>query len=186
MKLSQDWKLRLATLATLVKRARQKPGRTALMKFAYFLQTVRGVPLGYQFDLYDYGPYDSTVLGDLSLAVTMNMLKSESVQYPSGGIGYQYSPQKALEPLCRLVADDLAKYDNDISWVLDHFGYKSAAELELLSTIVFAEREAKRKSQILLQIELVRRVKRIKPHFDETVIAASIELLINLGLISVK
>ena len=49
----QSW-FRLAVLATLVKRAPQLPGRTAMMKFAYLLQTLRDVPLGYRFRLYTY------------------------------------------------------------------------------------------------------------------------------------
>lgn len=49
--------LRRAVLTALVKRAPKSPGRTALMKFAYLLQAVRNVPLGYRFRLYNYGPY---------------------------------------------------------------------------------------------------------------------------------
>ena len=48
--------LRRAVLTALVKRAPKSPSRTALMKFAYLLQAVRGVPLGYRFRLYNYGP----------------------------------------------------------------------------------------------------------------------------------
>ena len=90
MNFDHGWRLRLAILSTLVKQAPQKPGRTALMKFAYLLQTVRGVPLGYRFELYNYGPYDSTVLSDLSQAVTLKAMKSATVNYTSG-YGYQYT-----------------------------------------------------------------------------------------------
>ena len=45
--------LQTAILTSLVKSAPNKPGRTALMKFAYLLQTIRGVPLGYRFRLYN-------------------------------------------------------------------------------------------------------------------------------------
>ena len=47
--------LRTAVLTALVTRAPKSPGRTALMKFAYLLQMVRGVPLGYRFRLRNYG-----------------------------------------------------------------------------------------------------------------------------------
>lgn len=33
------------------------PGKKALQKFIYFLQEAEGVPLGLQYDMYQYGPY---------------------------------------------------------------------------------------------------------------------------------
>jgi uncharacterized protein YwgA len=60
----RSW-LRLGILSELVARSNNKLGRTALMKLAFLLQTVRGVPLGYHFRLYTYGPYDGDVLDDL-------------------------------------------------------------------------------------------------------------------------
>ena len=54
-------------------------GRTALMKYMYFLQTLRAVPLGYNFSMYSYGPFDSDVLADLSTAEAMNLVSSSQV-----------------------------------------------------------------------------------------------------------
>ena len=82
--------LRTAVLTALVKRAPKSPGRTALMKFAYLLQTVRGVPLGYRFRLHNYGPYDEEVLVDAREATTAGLLKSQLVMY-SSGYGYEFS-----------------------------------------------------------------------------------------------
>ncbi len=182
--MTQDhaWRLRLAVLCKLVEKAQPKPGRTALMKFAYFLQTVRGVPLGYRFEMYNYGPYQSMLLSDLSQAETLKAIKSDTVDYP-GGSGYEYSPGKAVDLLCRPVSDELQKYEQDISWVLDQFGTKCASELELLSTIVYAEREMRRKQQDPLRTELSRRVKRIKPHFSEEAIGDAIDELVEKTLI---
>ena len=67
------------------------------MKFAYLLQTVRRVPLEYQFRLYNYGPYDSAVLSDVSQAVSFKAIKSETF-----GFGYAYSPiAEGHEELCQ-------------------------------------------------------------------------------------
>jgi uncharacterized protein YwgA len=176
MKLDHGWRLRLAVLSTLVKQAPQTPGRTALMKFAYFLQTLRGVPLGYRFELYNYGPYDGSVLSDLSQAATLKAVKSEIVHYP-GGYGYEYSPRSGYESLRRTLGQDIERYEHDIVWVLDRFGTASAARLELLSTIVFAEREMRRKRRDQTRAELRRRVKGIKPHFEDHVIESAIDEL---------
>ena len=60
-----------AILAVVKRRGRQGLGRTALMKFLYFLQQVRGVDLGYNFTLYTYGPFDAAVLEDLSSTTSL-------------------------------------------------------------------------------------------------------------------
>jgi uncharacterized protein len=181
----ESGRLRLVILSTLVKEAPQKPGRTALMKFAYLLQTVRRVPLGYRFELYNYGPYDSTVLSDLSQAVTAKAVKSEIVHYPSGS-GYAYSTNEAGHAkLCGKVSSQLAEYEDDIGWVLDEFGANSASRLELVSTIVFAEREMRRKNQKPLKAELCARVSRIKPHFTAGIISQAIEELGTKRMISI-
>jgi uncharacterized protein YwgA len=180
----QGWRLRVAILSTLVHEAPQPPGRTALMKFAYLLQTVRGVPLGYRFELYNYGPYDTAVLSDLSQAATLKALKSETVQYATG-YGYAYSSQeRGHEKLCEKVANELGRFEDDIQWVLEEFGTDSASRLELVSTIVFAEREMRRKRQTVDVGELCRRVKQIKPHFPEEIIASTISELVSREIVS--
>jgi hypothetical protein len=90
-----DWSerqdARLAVITELVSRAPSgHVGRTALMKFCYLLQTVRGVPLGYRFTLYSYGPFDSSVLSDLGTAESLGAVRS-NVVYHSGGYGYRIS-----------------------------------------------------------------------------------------------
>src|SRR5690242_7276252 len=92
---------RLGLLAELAGRARL--GRTAFMKLLFFLQESRGVPLGYQFSLYSYGPFDSDVLADISSAERLGVLKSTVISYHSG-MGYLYSQgpdQKSVNDLAR-------------------------------------------------------------------------------------
>ena len=59
-----------ALVAMVVEEARQAAdvsggfvGRTALQKVLYFLRC-RGVPMGYSFDIYHYGPFCDDVLRD--------------------------------------------------------------------------------------------------------------------------
>lgn len=75
-------------------------GRTALVKYMYFLQTLRGVPLGYRFSLYSYGPFDSEVLADLASAETLSAVQSDPVFY-SGGYGYEIRPGARSEWVTR-------------------------------------------------------------------------------------
>ena len=182
---TESGRLRLAILSKLVEQAPEKPGRTALMKFAYLLQTVRQVPLGYRFELYNYGPYDSAVLSDLSQAITAKAVKSEIVHY-SSGYGYAYSTNETGHAkLWSRASSQIAKYEDAIGWVLEEFGDASASRLELVSTIVFAEREMRRKNQKTLKTELCARVSGIKPHFKPGIINQAIEELATKGMISI-
>lgn len=184
MNTDREWQLRLAILSTLVAKAPAKPGRTALMKFAYLLQTVRRVPLGYQFKLYNYGPYDAAVLSDLSQAAMFDAIESETVIFQSG-YGYEYSPGEKYEELRQESGAELAEFVDDIDWVLKGFGDWSASRLELLSTVVFAEREMQRKQKSAPKSDLCQRVKSIKPHFSDDTIAAMIDNLAGQKLIEV-
>lgn len=147
-----------------------------MMKFAYFLQAVRGVPLGYRFDLYNYGPYDSSVLNDLSQAGSMGAIKAQMVQYTQN-VGYEFEPAEGYNDLAVHTEETLKPYQSHIEWVLEQFGRETAGKLELISTIVYAHREAKRKDQTISDEELAKRVNQIKPHFDENFILGTIQEL---------
>ncbi len=48
--------LRLSVIEALIAKSKRRLGRTAIIKCLYFLQEAEGVPLGYRFTLYTYGP----------------------------------------------------------------------------------------------------------------------------------
>ncbi len=90
----ERWGFRLGILTEMVERAPSRLGRTAIMKLVYLLQTVKGVPLGYSFGLYIYGPYENDVLNDLGQGETMRAVRSSVVLHPKG-YGYEFSPGPA-------------------------------------------------------------------------------------------
>lgn len=154
---------RLALIPVLAERAPGgQIGRTALMKFVYFLQTLRGVPLGYRFTLYSYGPYASDVLFDLDYAETLGAVTAETENF-SGGYRFKIRPTDAAATLKQKAAAFIRDHERDIDWVLERFGGLTAAELELVSTIIYADRESAPASQTLE--DLTRRVRDVKPHF---------------------
>jgi hypothetical protein len=167
---------RLGLLAELSGRARL--GRTAIMKLLFFLQESKGVPLGYQFSLYSYGPFDSDVLADISSAERLNVLKSSTVYYPSG-LGYEYSPGGDVQNVKTLAGDFLNAHKTSIDWALDHFSGKTAGELELLSTILFVAKYQNPKSVA----KLVEQVELIKPHFSQGQIQQGFNDLVNLNIL---
>lgn len=177
----RSW-LRLGILTELVARSNNKLGRTALMKLAFLLQTERGVPLGYNFRLYTYGPYDGDVLDDLGQAEAMEAVESSLVAYP-GGYGYEFSPGPESDRVRSMAGPDLQGYRDDLSWALSEFGGRSAADLELLSTIVYADRESLGRRQSISADELCRQVREIKPRFSEEYVQASIRSLRDRGML---
>lgn len=181
MKIEVPW-MRLAVLAALVSRAPGKPGRTALMKFAYLLQTLRNVPLGYNFQLYNYGPYDTEVLNDLSNAEAMQAVSSRVVHY-SNCYGYEYSTGEGYGDLYSSREQEMSTLENDINWVIEKFGRETASNLELCSTIVFASREMQQKHQATSAEALAERVQLIKPHFSIETIRNAVRRLSDDGLV---
>lgn len=173
---------RLGLLTELVEKAPGKLGRTAAMKLAFFLQVVKDVPLGYNFRLYTYGPFDSEVLHDLGQAEALGAVKSNVVSYPSG-YGYELTPGPASETIKGKAQSELTAIQADVEWVIAEFGGRSASELELLSTIVYADRDALRQERPISFDELRRQVKAVKPHFADDHIMQKIESLKSGGML---
>jgi len=155
-----------------------EPGRTALMKLAYFAQELYRIPLGYHFTLYSYGPFDPAVLSDLDIAAGM-LAVQVSVSYHGRGYGYRI---KASPEWIR--TSSVSKFDNQITQVVKQFGHLKPSELELLSTIIYVDHEAKDRDQSLPMSRLVDKTHDIKPHFPKPVIAEKANHLLNDGLLS--
>ncbi|MBW1708395.1 MAG: hypothetical protein JRJ73_00725 [Deltaproteobacteria bacterium] len=156
-------------------------GRTVAMKLFFLLQTVKKVPLGYNFRLYTYGPFDSEVLNDLDYAVTLGGLESQVVYYPSG-YGYKIDLGEKAEEMKQNAKDFLKQYNEEIDWVLDKFGQYSATDLELISTISYVNRNLAERGQKTDINELSQRVSTIKPRFSIEKIKEKAESLNSLKL----
>lgn len=144
-------------------------GRTTLMKYMYFLQSLRGVPLGYRFTLYSYGPFDSEVLADLATAETLGAVECNVVSY-SGGYGYRIRRGSGAKWLQHRSAGFLNRFRHDVRWVVRQFGGLTSGQIELVSTIVYVDQEEVYDSHLddrsAALEELVSIVKEIKPHFS--------------------
>jgi len=158
-------------------------GRTALMKYMYFLQTLRSVPLGYSFSMYSYGPFDSDVLSDLSTAESLALVSSTPISF-SGGYGYRISPASGAERAKRDAEEFLAAHREDVDWVVAEFGGLNSAELELASTIIYVDREFAEISLPDARAHLVSLVNEIKPHFGIERIERSVDSLRQKGVLA--
>lgn len=175
--------LRVAVITCLAEKSPSGHiGRTALMKYCYFLQTLRHVPLGYRFTLYSYGPFDSDVLADLDSAEALGAVKSSLVYY-SGGYGYEIRPAEQSQRVIMRAAGYMQRYEADTDWVITEFGNLGSAELELASTIVYVDREAATAPENLTFEELLRRVRDLKPHFTGAQVQRHVESLLGKALL---
>lgn len=182
-----DWnELQDARLAVITELASRAPkghiGRTALMKFSYLLQAVRGVPLGYRFTLYSYGPFDSSVLSDLGTAEALKAVQSSLTCYP-GGYGYQIRRGEYGDSMLKAGQDFLDRHRYSIDWVLSEFGSHGSADLELESTIVYVYLEGAGNPKAVSIDLLAQQVRDVKPRFAEEYIREKARQLESKGLL---
>lgn len=150
-------------------------GKTAVQKLLYLLQAGTGVQLGYRFDIYTYGPYDSAVMRDIDYAAWTRML---SVKY-EGDMGYEITPGPdagVLEGYRQAIREEVGE---KLERVFAHFGKSSASELELRATVLYVAKD----EPSLSDNELIARVSGLKPRFDSAQIAGALEDLRATGLL---
>lgn len=175
--------LRVAVITALAKRlAADGMGRTALMKFAYFLQSLKGVPLNYTFRLYNYGPYESQVLEDLKISEVMRAVRSTAFSYPWGS-GYRITPGDHADDIIDRNRKGLAEYEEALDWVVNEFGSRSAIDLEMASTIVYVDRASAAAHEELPIPRIADRVAEIKPRLDRAKIEVEAKALAKKGLL---
>jgi uncharacterized protein YwgA len=166
---------RIALIAYLAEHSPTKwIGRTALMKYCYFLQVLRDVPLGYNFSLYSYGPFDSTVLSDLGNAEALGIIDETPLLT---GYGYKIKNVASDDELDELAGSLVQEFKPHIDWVIQQFGTQSASDLELDSTIVYVDRETSEVGKQLSEDQLVQQVRDVKPHFSESKIRRHVQAL---------
>lgn len=181
-----EWSdLQNARMAMIAMLSEKVPGlgRTALMKLCYFSQQLRRVPLGYHFTLYAYGPFDSDVLADLDAVEALGGVKSRLVRYPST-YGYQIEAGERSFPVQEAGQEFLEKHRKDMEWVVSEFANLTAADLELVSTIVYVDSEIDRVASEGTLSTLVQLVQDVKPHFTEPQIRRRAEELLAKGILS--
>jgi uncharacterized protein YwgA len=152
-------------------------GKTKLQKSLYFLQESQGVPLGFDFVMYHYGPYSDdidSVLTEMSARGTI-----EIVGYPRGDwVGYEIRPnekEKIAVP---------SKYAEQIERVASFFSSLDARETELCATIHFVKSILAEKKQEATRAAVVREVINIKPKFSPDDICGWIDKLVASGLMA--
>ena len=114
-------------------------GRTAIQKIVYFLQ-VLDVPMRYRFEVAHYGPFCSTILGDLEWLMADEVITDSSSDRQKYS---KYMPGPACEELIANHAAKLREYDGTVKSTVKALLPLKPDHLELIATLDYAFREMK-------------------------------------------
>lgn len=148
-------------------------GKTAIMKIAYMLQQVKKIDLGYDFEIYTYGPYSSEVMDDIDELVNNDFAYSEMYRY-SNYVGYKLNISDSGKTAIIQLS---TREKNSINEILEFSDGKSARDLELYSTIVFVSSLYAQNKLDSGQASVSDKVHDLKPHFDLDTISAAYKTL---------
>jgi uncharacterized protein YwgA len=166
---------RYALIGQIAQRA-HSPGRTAVQKYLYLLQSALGTEQLYDFSMYTYGPFSSQILSDLDAAEALG-----AVQVARSDFGYSIKPGPEAERIQSLAKDFLDPIEKSLDKLFNDFGRFTAKELELRSTVIFAFQEAEKTGSA--ENDLAETVHEIKPGFTRAQIEDAIKELTQLGYV---
>lgn len=159
IKIEIPWE-KYGTIACLAEKCQGSTlGKTVLQKLVYFLQEWKNVPVGYNFDLYTYGPFSADLLGDLDYTQSLGAV---NIEYIING-GYSISPSLQNQEVQDRASDFLRKYETDIEEVVRLFGKCAAWQLELRATIHFAYQEMQTRGASFTDDDIVNTLHSVKP-----------------------
>ncbi len=150
--------------------SKSKLGRKAFQKLMHLSNDLAGIPTGYTFSFYIYGPFSRELSSDLELAEAAAIISS--AQDNSSG-AFEIHEGAQAETAEKWAGDYFATYHTKLSALLEKFGKKPAKSLELYSTIVFienSEQELRGDAE-----KIVKRVNALKPKYSDTEIRSAID-----------
>ena len=154
-------------------------GKTVFMKMAYLLQELYGVPLGYRFSLYSYGPYSPEVLGDLEYAKSRQQVNVEYLGDTQGG--FKITPADKASST-RNQNESIRLYDGKLNELVERFGSFNAKDLELRTTSIFLWKRLQPSREEDVNT-LAETVQQLKPHFNAKTIRFVIDSLLKDGVV---
>lgn len=135
-------------------------GRTAMQKIPFFLQ-VLGVPMGYRFDIYTYGPFCAEILRDIELLEVDEVVVDGSNDKKSRS---DYLPGPAIDILLTRHSDFIEEHKETIDQVVQALAAADPSQLELVATVLYLFRWVEATGKVgSLKDEVFRRFQEIKP-----------------------
>ena len=166
----------IAELASELQGKSPQFGKTSLQKMVYLLQTACKVDVGYEFDLYTYGPFSSQLLQDLDMVESLGGVQVRPVL--SRLNGYRIDPADRNQVLRDRAKDFLSRPEvtEALRRLIKDLGHCSARDLELRSTIVYVFHDVG-SSGHTDRNKVIQLVNEIKPKFSRQEIVDAVEEL---------
>ncbi len=167
---------RASILLELIDRLREKEswgGVTEVQKSSYMLQTMLGVPLGFHFFLYHYGPYSRELMGALNelYADELVRLSNDDSHY---GPKYTVDEERGRK-LMESFPEETEKYADQIEFIAETFGGKGIQWLERVCTAFYIIREFEDKKKPLDRKSRADQLRKYKPHIPDPFINQAID-----------
>jgi uncharacterized protein YwgA len=126
---------RSGIVATLVKDCRAQKafcGETMIQKSVFFMQELLNVPLGFDFQLYIYGPFSFELQRHLASMMADDMITVRPMEY-----GATFEPGEQLGFLERHAARAIGTHRNAVDFVVKNLAGRGVKQLERLATALY-------------------------------------------------
>lgn len=154
----------IADLTQRLKDVSPQFGKTALQKMVFLLQEVYKVDVGYSFGFHTFGPFAGELLGNLDFAERMGAVVVKSVE-GTYGYGYSIEPGEHVMDVREKAKDFLSQHKKSMDDLVDEFGEKNAKQLELLTTIIYLNKEIMFDEHKMPRDEAIKKIRELKPKF---------------------
>lgn len=154
---------RAAVLVSLIEALSAKGswcGETHIQKATYFLQTLMGVPMGYEFILYKHGPFAFQLSDELTALRADRVLKLVPQPHPYGPSVAPDEGKGSIEETLQAVA---VTYGAQIKFIAEQLGQMKVTELERVSTALYVTEENGASGDVAGRAA---RISKLKPHIS--------------------
>jgi len=153
-------------------------GRTALQKILYFVKAA-GVPMGYQFDVYHYGPFCADIMSDAEYLIADGAVKdiAQKDKYSN------YRATRSADDLIESHWNELKQHADTVRDIARALAPLEPKMLEFYSTLDYVYRWVKApKKAGPLKPRVIARFLEVKPGaFAEHEIAEAYDQMVNVG-----
>ena len=162
-----------AVLAAKCSRAGIPLSKPSLMNLTYLLQQAYGVPLGYRFTLYTFGPHCDDVFGHLGFAESRGLVDIEQLGVVDRTETRVYPGPMALEDAIEV--GPFSQYAGAVDEVASSYRSLTSLETGLRATVAFLRQAFASSGEHAADGQLASAVRHLKPHLDSSVIMAAID-----------
>ena len=175
MSLQNSWD-RYALLGYIAKHYKNTLNKPAIQSLIYLLQESKGVPIGYDYVLYNCSPYSSELSRDIEYLDFLGVISLH------GGIRLGIKHSRIYQN----AKSFLEKHSKKINEVLNDFSTCSAKEMDLRGVIYYCYRFAKDRDMPISRKKIIKQASELRRHKTLEVIEAAVDDLSQKGYLDFR